>query len=56
VNLDNKETLETFFDLTGRVLEIIDEDFKNLMPRGDLQGCVEAIIMKAMMYKEVPDD
>jgi hypothetical protein len=52
IDLNDRKTLEKYFDLTDRVLDIIDNPEDYDMPRGDLQGVVEAIIMEAMEYKE----
>jgi hypothetical protein len=51
-NLKDKETLKKYMELSDRVLELIDEKANEQMSRGDLQGCVEAIIMSAMDYKQ----
>ena len=51
-NLKDKKTLKKYMELSDRVLELIDEKANEQMSRGDLQGCVEAIIMSAMDYKQ----
>lgn len=52
MDLKNKATLKRYFELTDRILKLIDERAAEKMPRGDLQGCVEAVILEAMNYRE----
>ena len=54
MNLENKDTLKKYFELSDRVLKLIDEQAEYKMARGDLQGVVEAIIMDAMNFREEP--
>lgn len=54
MNLNNMETLMKFMELSDRVLMLIDEQAEDTISRSDLQGCVEAIIMDAMNYIELP--
>lgn len=39
-------------ELTDKVLNLIDIQAEDKMSRGDLQGCVEAIMMQAINYTE----
>lgn len=48
----SKAKFRKYIELTDRVLNLIDTDAEDKMSRGDLQGCVEAIIMQAINYPE----
>lgn len=48
----SKAKFKKYMELTDKVLNLIDNQAEDKMSRGDLQGCVEAIIMQAINYTE----
>ena len=48
----SKDKFKKYMELTDKVLNLIDIQAEDKMSRGDLQGCVEAIMMQAINYTE----
>ena len=48
----SQDKFKKYMELTDKVLHLIDNQAEDKMSRGDLQGCVEAIIMQAINYTE----
>ncbi len=42
--MDSKEKRDLIFKYEDKILVMFDNQIENLMPRGDLQGCLEAML------------